>query len=68
MAQHGSTADAFTFRQPLKKTTRFSLENLPCRPVKLTLRTAPYFLVTLHIPAQKRWLGASWRMRATLRR
>jgi hypothetical protein len=34
--------------------TRFSLANLPCRPVKLTLRTAPHFFVTLHIPAQKR--------------
>jgi hypothetical protein len=40
--------------QPFKKTTRFSLENLPCRPVKLTLRTAPHFFVTLHIPARKR--------------
>jgi hypothetical protein len=30
-------------RQPFKKTTRFSLADLPCRPVKLTLRTAPRF-------------------------
>jgi hypothetical protein len=40
-------------RQPFKKTTRFSLADLPCRPVKLTLRTAPRFYVTLQIPAQK---------------
>jgi hypothetical protein len=38
-------------RQPFKKTTRFSLADLPCRPVKLTLRTAPRFYVTLQIPA-----------------
>ena len=41
-------------RQPFKKTTRFGLADLPCRPVKLTLRTAPRFYVTLQIPAQKR--------------
>jgi hypothetical protein len=40
-------------RQPFKKTTRFGLSDLPCRPVKLTLRTAPRFYVTLQIPAQK---------------
>ncbi len=40
--------------QPFKKTTRFGLADLPCRPVKLTLRTAPRFYVTLQIPAQKR--------------
>jgi hypothetical protein len=39
--------------QSFKKTTRFSLADLPCRPVKLTLRTAPRFYVTLQIPAQK---------------
>jgi len=38
--------------QPFQKTTRFSLADIPCRPVKLTLRTAPRFYVTLHIPAQ----------------
>ena len=38
-------------RQPFKKTTRFSLADLQCRPVKLTLRTAPRFYVTLQIPA-----------------
>jgi hypothetical protein len=40
--------------QPFKKTTRFGLADLPCRPVKLTLRTAPRFYVTLEIPAQNR--------------
>ena len=44
--------------QPFKKTTRFSLADLPCRPVKLTLRTAPRFYATLHIPAQKRSSGS----------
>ena len=41
-------------RQPFEKTTRFSLSDIPCRPVKLTLRTAPRFLYTLRIPAQRR--------------
>jgi hypothetical protein len=39
-------------RQDFKTTTRFSLDDLPCRPVKLTLRTAPRFLYTLQIPAR----------------
>ena len=38
--------------QDFKKTTRFSLDNLKCRPVKLTLRTAPRFYYTLQIPAR----------------
>jgi hypothetical protein len=33
-----------------KTTTRFSLENLQCRPAKVTLRTAPRFYYTLQIP------------------
>jgi hypothetical protein len=41
-------------RRPFEKTTRFSLSDIPCRPVKLTLRTAPRFLYTLRIPAQRR--------------
>jgi hypothetical protein len=39
-------------RQDFKTTTRFSLENLPCRPAKLTLRTAPRFYYSLLIPAR----------------
>ncbi len=35
-----------------KKTTRFDLENLQCRPAMLTLRTAPRFYYTLPIPAR----------------
>ncbi len=35
-----------------KKTTRFSLANLDCRPVRLTLRTAPRFYYTLQSPAR----------------
>jgi hypothetical protein len=38
--------------QNFKKTTRFSLDDLPCRPAKLTLRTAPRFYYTLKIPAR----------------
>jgi hypothetical protein len=38
--------------QDFKKTTRFSLNNLRCRPAKLTLRTAPRFYYTLQIPAR----------------
>ena len=38
--------------QDFKKTTRFSLDKLQCRPAKLTLRTAPRFYFTLQIPAR----------------
>jgi len=38
--------------QDFRKTTRFSLDNLRCRPAKLTLRTAPRFYYTLQIPAR----------------
>jgi hypothetical protein len=38
-------------RESYKKTTRFSLEGMPCgRPATITLRTAPRFLYTLTIP------------------
>ena len=33
-----------------KKTTRFSLADIPCRPATLTLRSAPRFLATVRIP------------------
>jgi len=36
-----------------RKTTRFSLADVTCRPAKLTLRTAPRFLYTLQIPARR---------------
>ncbi|MGB6310002.1 MAG: hypothetical protein WBF89_19625 [Steroidobacteraceae bacterium] len=36
-------------RQDFKKTTRFDLSGLPCRPVHLTLRSAPRFFYTLTI-------------------
>jgi hypothetical protein len=39
-------------QKDFKSTTRFSLKNLPCRPAKLTLRTAPRFYYTLQIPAR----------------
>jgi hypothetical protein len=48
----GQSQDAA--RQPYRKTTRFSLADLTCRPVKLTLRTAPRFYTTLLIPARGR--------------
>jgi hypothetical protein len=34
-------------------TTRFDLANLPCRPARVTLRTAPHFYTTLVIPAAR---------------
>jgi hypothetical protein len=37
--------------RPFEKTVRFSLADMPCRPAKVTLRTAPRFLYTLLIPA-----------------
>jgi hypothetical protein len=40
-------------QQDFKKTTRFSLAELPCRPAILTLRTAPRFIYTLTIPAAR---------------
>jgi len=36
-----------------KKTTRFDLSNMPCRPAKVTLRTAPRFIYTVVIPASR---------------
>ena len=38
-------------RQDFKTTTRFDLGDLPCRPARVTLRTAPRFYFTLVIPA-----------------
>jgi hypothetical protein len=40
-------------RNDFKTTTRFSLADLPCRPAKLTLRTAPRFYYILQIPARR---------------
>lgn len=38
-------------QQNFRKTTRFSLADMPCsRPVSVTLRSAPRFFVTLTIP------------------
>jgi hypothetical protein len=36
-----------------KTTTRFDLGVLPCRPAKVTLRTAPHFYTVLVIPAAR---------------
>jgi hypothetical protein len=38
-------------RAPFTQTTRFDLSGIPCRPAKLTLRTAPRFLYVVQIPA-----------------
>jgi hypothetical protein len=38
-------------QQDYRKTTRFDLGGMPCRPAKLTLRSAPRFFYTLPIPA-----------------
>jgi hypothetical protein len=37
-------------QQNFKVTKSFTLEGLPCRPAKVTLRTAPRFYYTLTIP------------------
>jgi hypothetical protein len=39
-------------QQNFKKTTRFDLDDVQCRPAKLTLRTAPRFYYTVQIPAR----------------
>lgn len=39
-------------RKDFKTITRFSLDDMSCRPAKLTLRTAPRFYYTLQIPAR----------------
>lgn len=36
--------------RPFKKTVRFTLADIPCRPAKVTLRTAPRFIYTVLIP------------------
>jgi hypothetical protein len=38
--------------RPYKRTVRFSLADIPCRPAKVTLRTAPRFIYTVLIPKQ----------------
>jgi hypothetical protein len=38
--------------RPYRKTVRFSLADIPCRPAKVTLRTAPRFIYTVLIPKQ----------------
>jgi hypothetical protein len=51
----GVTADVLddqfedSSQQDFKKTTHFSLADLPCRPVRVTLRSAPRFFYTLTI-------------------
>jgi hypothetical protein len=37
-------------QRDFKKMTRFGLAELPCRPARVTLRTAPRFIYTLTIP------------------
>jgi hypothetical protein len=39
--------------RPYEKTVRFSLAGIPCRPARVTLRTAPRFISTVLIPAVK---------------
>jgi len=47
----GQALDAAS--KDFKTTTRFDLGELPCRPAKLTLRTAPHFYTSLVIPAPR---------------
>jgi hypothetical protein len=46
----GSGHDAA--QQNFKTTTRFDLNDIPCRPARLTLRTAPRFYSVVQIPAR----------------
>jgi hypothetical protein len=39
---------------PYEKTVRLSLAGIPCRPARVTLRTAPRFIYTVLIPAVNR--------------
>jgi hypothetical protein len=39
--------------RPYEETVRFSLAGIPCRPARVTLRTAPRFISTVVIPAAK---------------
>jgi len=39
-------------QQEYRKTLRFSLADLECRPAAVTVRTAPRFFFTLQIPAR----------------
>jgi hypothetical protein len=39
-------------QQNFKTTTRFDLSDIPCRPARLTLRTAPRFYSVVRIPAR----------------
>jgi hypothetical protein len=39
-------------QREFKKTVRFSLADMPCRPAKVTLRTAPRFTYTVVIGPQ----------------
>jgi len=38
-------------QKDFKVTTRFSLADIPCRPVTVTLRSAPRFFTAVEIPA-----------------
>jgi hypothetical protein len=40
-------------RQDYRKTLRFSLAAVECRPATVTLRTAPRFLATVNIPPRR---------------
>lgn len=34
-----------------QKTARFTLAEVKCRPVDITLRSAPHFIYTIHVPS-----------------
>lgn len=38
-------------RDSFTTTVRFALADMPCRPAEVTLRTAPRYRYTLHVPA-----------------
>jgi hypothetical protein len=39
-------------QRDFKKTTRFDLSDIPCRPAKVTIRSAPRFFYTVSIPGK----------------
>jgi hypothetical protein len=40
-------------RKDYRKTLRFSVANLDCRPATVTVRTAPHFYFTLELPGRE---------------
>lgn len=50
--------------RPYEKTVHFSLAGIPCRPAKVTLRSAPRFIYTVLIPAVNGRARSQWEFAA----